>query len=607
MKITLLSRTALAALLFLSVSMTHADTIPATYDVKAYGATGDGTTLDTAAINKAIAAASTAGGGTVRFPAGTYLSHSVRLASNITLYLDPGATLMAADPSSMPGDPGYDAPEPNPEARNYQDFGHSHWQNSLLWGIGLQNVTIAGPGLINGRGLNRGDPTREGTGNKAIALKLCRNVVLRDFSLLNGGHFGLLATGVDNMTINNIRVDTNRDALDIDCCRNVRISDSQINSCNDDGIVLKSSYGLGFARDSENIAITNCQVSGFDPGTLLDGTYGTTQTRAPDGDGPTGRIKFGTESNGGFKNIAISNCVFVHCRGLALETVDGGVIEDITISNIAMRDIFNSPIFIRLGNRARGPQGTPVGAVRRVNISNVVASDVDPRYPILIAGLVDHPVEDVSLSNIRILSRGGLTMTDIAQQTTASSFFNRGGGANFQRGAPTPGLPGAAPAGGAAPAAPATAAATPAAPAVTGAVPADNAVTAQTPPAGGGGRRGGGGGGRGGAGPRDPYQPPEAELGYPEPSMFGLLPSYGMYARHVKNLTLVDVNFSYANADERAPVMLDDVSGIEFVRLKAQRNANVPYFVLRGVKNLVVLGLPDAPDTRRDSVDNGTL
>ena len=112
-----------------------------------------------------------------------------------------------------------------------------------------------------------------GSGNKAIALKLCRNVLLRDVSILNGGHFALLATGVDNLTIDNVKIDTNRDGFDIDACRNVRISNCSVNSPNDDAIVLKSSFALGYARANENLTITNCLVSGYDIGSLLDGSY----------------------------------------------------------------------------------------------------------------------------------------------------------------------------------------------------------------------------------------------------------------------------------------------------------------------------------------------
>ena len=376
-----------------------------TYDVKAFGATGNGTTLDSDAINKAINSAAKAGGGTVNFPAGTYLSYSIRLKSNITLYLEQGATILAAAPV---GDVGYDAPEPNEwgDKLQYQDFGHSHWRNSLIWGENLENISILGPGTIYGKGLTRGGPYRAPFGNKAISLKLCKNVILKDFTILYGGHFGILTTGVDNLTIDNLKMDTNRDGMDIDCCRNVRISNCTVNSPWDDAICLKSSYALGFARATENVTITNCQVTGFDRGTFINGTYKRDEYKlVPDKEGPTGRIKFGTESNGGFKNITISNCVFEFCRGLALETVDGGLLEDISISNITMRDIVNSPIFLRLGGRMRGPEGVPIGKLRRVNISNLVVYNADSHFSSLISGLPGNDIEDVKLSNIRIFYR----------------------------------------------------------------------------------------------------------------------------------------------------------------------------------------------------------
>jgi len=377
------------------------------FNIREFGAKGDGKTIDSHAINAAIDAAANIGGGTVIFPAGTYASYSIHLRSNITLLLDAGSVLLAAEPSSVAG---YDAPESN-EFQQYQDFGHSHWQNSLIWGENLENVTICGQGLIDGSGLNRGDKRtlEAGIGNKAISLKLCRNVILRDFKMLQCGHFALLATGVDNMTIDNLIIDTNRDGLDVDCCRNVRISNCTVNSPWDDGIVLKASYGLGFFRDTENVTITNCFLSGYAQTTLLDGTFKTEQGPAPDGDKPYGRIKLGTESSGGFKNIAISNCTFQNCRGLALETVDGGKLEDVVISNITMRDIFNSPIFIRLGGRMRSPEGTQVGTIKRVTIQNVNVYNADSRYACLISGMPGCIIEDVKIDQLRIVYKGGGT------------------------------------------------------------------------------------------------------------------------------------------------------------------------------------------------------
>ncbi len=383
------------------------------YNVRHYGANGDSVSLDTDAINRAIDEAAASGGGTIYFPAGNYLSFSIRLKSNITLFLDNGANLIAAVPEQ--GKPGFDPPEPNPTDM-YQDFGHSHWHNSLIWGENIVNIAIVGHGWIIGTyGLTRSGRMTPGLGNKAIALKLCRNVILKDFTVLQGGHFCLLATGVDNMTIDNVKLDTNRDGFDIDCCSHVHISNCSVNSPFDDAIVLKSSYGLGFARMTEDVTITNCSVSGFDIGTFLDGTYQKQNyNRVPDRGVVTGRIKFGTESNGGFRNITISNCTFEFCRGLALETVDGGILEDITVSNITMRDCQGAPFFLRLGARMRGPEGTPVGKLRRINISNVVAYNQNPDYASLVLGIPGYDVEDVKIRDIFILVKGGASREQAA-------------------------------------------------------------------------------------------------------------------------------------------------------------------------------------------------
>jgi len=376
------------------------------HDVRSFGAIGDGRTVDTPAIDKAIVAASAAGGGIVTIGPGQYLCYSIHLKSNVVLYLAPGATIVAADAPAVSGG-GYDPPEPNPLER-YQDFGHSHWRNSLIWGEGLDNISILGPGLIWGKGLSngRGDQALDpGVGNKAISLKNCRNVTLRDFSVLHGGHFAILATGVDNLTIDNLKIDTNRDGIDVDCCRNVRISNCSVNSPWDDGICLKSSFGLGYARSTDHVTIANCYVTGgYEEGTMLDSTYKRiTSERVP----RNGRIKFGTESNGGFRNVTISNCAIELCRGIALESVDGGLLEDVSISNITMREPVDVSFFIRLGGRMRGPEGVSVGQLRRVKISDVVVSNCASRQASIISGIPGHSIEDVSLSNILVQHQGG--------------------------------------------------------------------------------------------------------------------------------------------------------------------------------------------------------
>jgi len=479
--------------------------------VRDFGAAGDGKALDTPAINRAIDAAAAAGGGTVWFSSGTYLSVSIHLKSNVALYLDQGAVILAASPRDGFR---YDPPEANVNDQ-YQDFGHTHFQNSLIWGENLENISILGPGLINGAGLvksgsqshekggeaglknapvagrapgkfgypNAGDAVEPGWGNKAISLKLCRNVIIRDVSILRGGHFCILATGVDNLTLDNIKIDTNRDGVDIDGCRNVRMSNCTINSPYDDGICLKSSHPLGRPIPCENITITNCQVSGYADGSLFDGTCKREGINSP-----TGRIKFGTESNGGFKNITISNCVFEYCRGLALETVDGALLEDVTISNITMRDIVNAPIYLRLGARLRGPaETTKVGALRRVKISNLVAHNVTSRQGILIAGLPagydglpagKGVIEDVTLSNIFMDFQGGGTAKQAAREM------------------------------------------------------------------------------------------PELETDYPEPGRHGDTPAWAMFARHAKNVTLSHVEFRTAKADARPAIVLDDVADALLERVK---------------------------------------
>ena len=389
------------------------------YDVRAFGAAGDGKTVDTPAINRAIDAAG-AGGGTVYFRAGNYLCYSIHLKSKVAIYLDAGATIVAADPAEDVSR-GYDLAESNKPWEDYQDYGHNHWHNSLIWGEGLEGVSICGPGLIWGKGLSRGwgaGPKAEqpGVANKAIALKNCRNVLLRDFSILHGGHFGILATGVDNLTIDNLKIDTNRDGMDIDCCRNVRVSNCSVNSPWDDAICLKSSFGLGYARATEMVTITNCLVTGsYEEGALLDGTF---KRFAADAKVPrTGRIKFGTESNGGFKNITVSNCVFDGCRGLAIESVDGAVIEDVSVTNITMRDVVEAPMFLRLAARMRGPSGVPVGILRRVILSNMTCSCAAVwRIGAIVAGIPGHPIEDVKFSDIVIVHPGGGTKEDAQRQ-----------------------------------------------------------------------------------------------------------------------------------------------------------------------------------------------
>ena len=385
------------------------------FDVRAYGATGDGKTVDTPAINRAIADVAAKGGGTLVFPAGTYVCFTIRLKSGVDLWLENGCVILAADSPRVGETSGYrggtyDAAGPAQDWEAYQDYGHNHWANSLFYAEGQHDFAIYGRGLIWGKGLSNGTKdVRDGTGgfvaeqagvgNKAIALKNCRNVLLRDFAVLKGGHFALLATGVENLTIDNVLVDTDRDGFDLDCCRNVRVSNCTVNSPWDDAICPKSSYALGERRVTENVTIANCFVAGmYKLGTVLDGTW--KKYGAGDGVWGNGRIKCGTESNGGFRNLAITNCVCEDSRGISLESSDGALIEDVAISNVTMRGTLDAPLFLRLNARNRGPKETMrAGVLQRAMISNLVSHDAAAKAGSIFSGVPGNWIEDVKLSN----------------------------------------------------------------------------------------------------------------------------------------------------------------------------------------------------------------
>lgn len=428
----------------------------------------------------------------MHFPAGQYLCHSIRLKSNVALYLGQGAVVVAADPLPEGQSGGYDEPEPEQPWEAYQDYGHNHWKNSLIWGIDLHDISIYGPGRIWGRGLVRSNgsenrdprgPRTQGVGNKAISLKNCRNVQLRDFQILQGGWFGILATGVDNLLIDGLAIDTRRDGMDIDCCCNVRISNCAVNSPWDDAIVPKSSYALGYPRPTENLEIVNCYVTGaYQLGTMLNGTWKKfdPSDRVPH----TGRIKLGTESNGGFKNITISNCVFDGCQGLALESVDGALLEDISITNITMRDIVSAPIFMRLGSRLRGPSGsTKPGTLQRVSISNLLCSNAASHLGCIISGVPGHPIQNLNLHDIYIQHRGGGTKEQAA------------------------------------------------------------------------------------------INPPEQEAKYPEPDMFGNMPSQGFYVRHVKNANFSNIEIEAITEDARPAFVMQSVEGADLFHINTHSGA----------------------------------
>jgi len=505
----------------------------AIYDVRKFGATGDGKTVDSPAINKAIEAVAAAGGGVLVFPAGTYVCFSIHLKSHVDLYLERGCTILAAD-SPKPGETTgynggtYDAAEPNDPWEKYQDYGHNHWHNSLLWAENEHDFGIYGTGLLYGKGLSfgsggtRGDyPTykaeQAGVGNKAIALKNCHNVILRDFSIWKGGHFALLATGVDNMTLDNLLIDTDRDGFDIDCCRNVRVTNCTVNSPWDDGICPKSSYALGYARSTDNVTIANNFVTGvYELGSVYAGTW----KRFPDDArvSRNGRIKCGTESNGGFRNITITGNVLEGCKGISLETSDGAYLEDIAITGNTMREIIDAPLFLRLNRRNRGPQETMrPGTLRRLLISNIVSHDSASSTSSLFSGIPENLIEDVKLSNCYFGHRG------------LPKDMRIGWGESSK--------------------------------------PMPDWHTIKVP---------------------------EIEDAYPELLRFGPTPCNGFFIRHLKNLEMSHVEVAPQAPDARPAFWLEDVQRADFFAITAPLQPN---FSLHNVKDLRIAWSRAAKDT----------
>jgi hypothetical protein len=410
--------------------------------VRAYGAVGDGRHLDTRPIQAAVDACAASGGGTVLFPPGTYVSGTIFLRSRVTLHLEAGATILGSMDLA-------DYPAMAPKIRSYTD---KYADKSLLYGEDLDEIAITGRGVIDGRGAAflGGYKHRPNT----FRIIGCRNVLVSGVTLKNSPGWMQHYLACEGLTIRDITVDTrrkiqNNDGMDIDSCQRVRISGCDI-SCGDDAICLKSTLH----RPCKDIVITNCVLSA-----LCNG------------------IKFGTESMGGFENIAIANCTIYETwlSGIALETVDGGTLDRVAVSNIVMHRVGN-PIFIRLGSRGRpvqpGGVRLPAGRLRNVVISNIeaVATEFTGGS---VTGLAGYEVENVTLENIRLEFPGGGTR-ELARREI-----------------------------------------------------------------------------------------PELPESYPEFSMFGDLPSYGLFCRHVKNLNLRNIELSVAKRDDRPALRCENVQGME--------------------------------------------
>ena len=433
------------------------------YDVRDSGARPDGQTVCTGPIQKAIDACAAAGGGTVRLAGGKFLSGTIHLRSQVTLEVASDAALLGSTNLA-------DYPD---HLGSVVWLRHGIVTQSLIVGDNLEHVGLVGRGVIDGQGRSFKKSPKGGEYNRPYLIRLinCRDVLVEGLRLQNSAMWLQHYLACQHVTLRGLRVwnfnNSNADGLDLDGCRDCMVAQCVFES-DDDGITLKST----FESPCESITINDCIVRSH-----------------------CNAIKLGTESNGGFKDIAIANCVISspgeqerHISGLrrgisgiSLELVDGGKLERVAIANIVMRGV-EVPLFLRLGDRARpfrqGLPPIPVGSFRDVVINNIVATDAG-RTGCSITGLTNALIANVSLSNIQLGFEGG------------------------------------------------------------GAAELAGKKVAELPKA------------------------------YPEAAMFGALPAYGLYCRHVKGLRLSNIQLRAGSADLRHAMAFDDVENLAIDGLDA--------------------------------------
>ncbi|WP_214321273.1 CBM35 domain-containing protein [Nonomuraea sediminis] len=320
----------------------------ATFNVKDYGATGNGSSNDTAAINSAITAANNAGGGIVEFPAGTYKSaNSIHMKSNVTLQLDAGSTIMGASNNT------YDAPESNPND-NYQDYGHSHFHNAMIWGDRLTNIGFVGSGTIDGGGhLITGNPN-SGQADKIISLTRCDGLTLSGITLRRGGHFAALTNACNNITSDHLRIDTasDRDGWNVISAQNVTVTNADI-AGNDDALVFKSDWALGQTYGNGHVRVSDSHLSA----------------------GCCNALMFGSETCGNFTDYQFDRITITGANksGLGMVSMDGSVITDIHYRDITMSNV-RSAIMEKIGTRRRCGNSPGIGRIENITYDNVTST-----------------------------------------------------------------------------------------------------------------------------------------------------------------------------------------------------------------------------------------
>jgi hypothetical protein len=364
----------LKTIAFLLAALFAAPGVSGQLSVKKFGAKGDGKTLDTRSIQNAIDVVFKNGGGVVDVPTGKFLIGTLILKDNVELHLHPGATLLGS-----------------PDYHDYTEIIHKYDSRTnglyakyfMIFAEGAENISITGTGIIDGNGLkNFQESDPQNLRPYMIRLVNCSRVTIRDVKLLESANWTLHLLGCSDVNVDGVDIDnhvrSSRDGIDIDACNRVTVANSRFNT-GDDAIVLKST------NDTlcQNVAVTNCIIR-------------TTASA----------VKTGTESGGGFKNITVSNCVIRDLpdhTGIELITVDGGMMQNIVIDNIVMENVA-SPLFIRLGNRARpykaGQYVDHQDDVKSIYLNNITV--VDCKRPGIIMGLNSKKLNDIVITNYSV-------------------------------------------------------------------------------------------------------------------------------------------------------------------------------------------------------------
>lgn len=328
------------------------------FNVNDFGAVADGETLCTAAVQKAVDACHENGGGIVRFDGGKYVLSTIFLKSNVHIEIPAGTEILGSLNF-------YDfAQQEQIDYPIYQDASHTYFDLSMFVGRNCDNISITGKGKIDMRSVWDEDGVRgeaiKHRGPKCVALKECNNIEISGLEMVNVTDLAVYFAGCENVDVHGLKLYVYIDGISPDNSKNVRIYDCDVEA-GDDAIVFKSSYTLNRLDICKNIKVWNCRL----------------KSRCT-------AVKFGTETNGGFEDIFVENIDIRETRitGIAIESVDGAILDNITIRNVKMRNV-NAPIFVHVGRRMRGPAGRAIGKIKNITLENITAEGPYEPYEIV--------------------------------------------------------------------------------------------------------------------------------------------------------------------------------------------------------------------------------